>query len=90
MTATQLMYDAYLLRTWQEEPNEELSSPTHYYLIEQLFGARQRWLFTDAVEFHVHSQSIITQPATKRSPTCSVRATQESSATPFSTSKELS
>lgn len=53
-------YDAYLLRTWQEEPTEESSSPTRYYLIEQLFGERQRWLFSDVTAFHLHLQSMFT------------------------------
>ena len=34
-------YDAYLLRTWREEPVREALPPTCYYLVEQLFGARQ-------------------------------------------------
>ncbi len=52
-------YDAYLLRTWREEPVREALPPTCYYLVEQLFGARQRWLFTDAVEFHKHLQKLL-------------------------------
>ena len=63
MTTHNAIYDAYLLRTWQEEPTEESSAPTCYYLIEQLFGERQRWLFTDAVAFHLHLQSIFAPPS---------------------------
>jgi hypothetical protein len=59
MTTKHPLYTAYLLRTWQEERVEGSSAPTCYYLIEQLFGARQRWLFTDAAECHQHLQNIL-------------------------------
>ncbi len=58
MTIPQTLYEAYLLRTWQEERVDGTSAPTCYYLIEQIFGARQRWLFTDVSEFQMHLQSL--------------------------------
>jgi hypothetical protein len=57
MTTTQPMYDAYLLRTWREV-TDELASPTHYYLLEELFGARQRWVFDDPTDFYTHLRAI--------------------------------
>lgn len=60
MTTHHPIYDAYLLRIWQEAPPEGASSPTCYYLIEQLFGTRQHWLFSDVVAFHLHLQGMFT------------------------------
>lgn len=63
MPATQPMYEAYLLRTWQEEGIDESASPTCYYLLEQLLGARQRWLFTDVAALHLHLQGLLSSPS---------------------------
>jgi len=63
MTMPQTLYDAYLLRIWQEERVDESSAPTCYYLIEQIFGARQRWLFTDVAEFHTQLRNIFVLPS---------------------------
>ncbi|HHY54571.1 MAG TPA: hypothetical protein GYA08_03960 [Chloroflexi bacterium] len=59
MTTHTTTYDAYLLRIWQE-PAEDRAPPTCYFLLEQLFDARQRWLFTDPAELQKHLQSMIT------------------------------
>jgi len=52
VTPDQPLYQAYLLRCWQEPPTVSLADngrppPTTYFLIEDVFGARQRWLFTN-------------------------------------------
>ena len=73
MSAAQPIYDAYLLRTWQEDQTEDSSAATCYYLLEELFGARQRWLFTDVAEFHQHLQIMLAPsslPARKGIETC--------------------
>ncbi|HHY54569.1 MAG TPA: hypothetical protein GYA08_03950 [Chloroflexi bacterium] len=51
-------YDAYLLRIWQE-PAEDRAPPTRCFLLEHLFDARQRWLFTDLAESQTHLQSMM-------------------------------
>ena len=63
MTTHHPTYDAYLLRIWQE-PAEGRSPPTHYFLLEQLFDERQRWLFTDPTEFQTHLQEMLSASST--------------------------
>jgi len=58
MTTIQPGYDAYLLRTWCEV-TDELASPTCYYLLEELFGEHQRWIFDDANAFYAHLRAIV-------------------------------
>ena len=59
MAADHPIFDAYLLRTWQE-PAAISAPPTCYYLLEEIFGTRQRWLFTDPALFYAHLQRIMT------------------------------
>ncbi|MEJ5198005.1 MAG: hypothetical protein WHX53_03695 [Anaerolineae bacterium] len=59
MTPHTSTYDACLLRIWQE-PTEERAPPTRYFLLEQLFDARKRWLFTDLAELQKHLQGMST------------------------------